>query len=141
MIAANGVVGAGDSDPGRALAPGSYITIYGANLSPTTRSFVTPYLPISLVGVSVSFDVASVGISVPGRISYVSASQINVQIPWELQGQTSAMVKVTNNGVSSALYTLPLAGYAPAFLAALTAQRGQPVSIYANGLGPVDNQP
>ncbi|MDQ2901197.1 MAG: hypothetical protein M3Y07_15575, partial [Acidobacteriota bacterium] len=48
---------------------------------------------------------------------------------------------VTNNGVSSALYTLPLAGYAPAFLAALTAQRGQPVSIYANGLGPVDNQP
>ncbi|MDQ6662927.1 MAG: S8 family serine peptidase, partial [Acidobacteriota bacterium] len=140
-IAANGVVGAGDSDPGHALAPGSYITIYGANLGPTTRSFVTPYLPVSLVGVSVSFDVPSASVSVPGRISYVSASQINLEIPWELQGQTSASLKVTNNGVSSALYTLPLATYAPAFVAAGVAQRGQPVSIYANGLGPVDNQP
>ncbi|MGI8989367.1 MAG: S8 family serine peptidase [Bryobacteraceae bacterium] len=140
-IPANGVVGAGDSDPGRALAPGSYITIYGANLSPTTRSFVTTYLPISLVGVSVGFNVPSAGIGVPGRVSYVSASQINVQIPWELQGQTSTLLTVTNNGVSSAQYTLPLAAYAPAFVAAGSAQRGQPVSIYANGLGPVDNQP
>ncbi|MDQ6700033.1 MAG: S8 family serine peptidase [Acidobacteriota bacterium] len=162
-IASNGVVNAASFQVGRGLAPGSYITINGVNLSPTSRSFVTPYLPISLLGVSVSFDVPSAGISVPGRISYASDTQINVQIPWELRGQSSASMKVTIDGISSALYTVPLSDYSPALFeftdagsgqliaaavqgpqiitSARPAQRGQVVSLYANGLGPVNNQP
>ncbi len=163
-IANNGVVNAASFQVGRGLAPGSYITIGGTNLSPTSRSFVTPfYLPISLLGVSVSFDAPSAGISVPGRISFASDTQINVQIPWELRGQSSASMKVTIDGIPSALYTVPLAEYSPALFefndagsgqriaaavdssqvitSAHPAQRGQAVSLYANGLGPVNNQP
>ena len=48
------------------FAPGSYISIFGAGLSESTAVFRTPYLPLSLAGVSVSFDVPSAGIHAPG---------------------------------------------------------------------------
>ena len=155
------VVDAASFQSGRALAPGSYITIAGSSLSNAAGSFFTPYLPISLAGVSVTFDAP--GISVPGRLSFASNSQVNVQIPWEFQGQTSASMKVIVNGITSAVTTLRLADYSPGafeftdaagqrLAAALDqsgqvvtsthpVQRGQAISLYANGLGPVSNQP
>jgi uncharacterized protein (TIGR03437 family) len=40
------------------------------------------------------------------------------------------------------LYTLPLAAYAPAFFGQpAAAQPGETISLWANGLGPVTNQP
>jgi uncharacterized protein (TIGR03437 family) len=96
---------------------------------------------------------------VPGHLTYISASQINVQVPWELQGQTSALVKVTIDYSNGNVVTLPVSNYAPAFfevgsgvVAALDAnyaligstnpaRRGQFIQLYANGLGPVSNQP
>ena len=53
--------------------------------------------------------------SLPGRMYYVSPTQINLQVPWELQGQTSALIKVTVEDSQGSLYTLPLVPYAPAF--------------------------
>jgi len=161
-IASNGVVN-GASFQASPVTPGSYITIAGQNLAPVTAGYVTVNLPLSIAATSVSFDVPAAGISVPGHLSYISPNQINVQVPWELSGQASAMIKVTSAGISSALYTLPLASYGPGvfeytgsdgslYAAALDgssqlittrnpAQRGQYISIYVNGLGPVTNQP
>jgi uncharacterized protein (TIGR03437 family) len=106
--------------------------------------------------------VPAAGISVPGYIYYVSAGQLNLQAPWELQGQTSAQVKVIVGESISSLMTIPIAAYSPAFfqyqagginyISALdlnnnlittsnAARRGQTIQIYANGLGPVNNQP
>ena len=97
--------------------------------------------------------------SVPGHLTYVSPGQVNVQIPWELQGQSSAQVKVTIDYSNGNLISVPLASYTPAFfhgsdgtVAALDqqsavvsstnpARRGQIVQLFANGLGPVTNQP
>ena len=162
-IAANGVVNGGSFLAGTGLAAGSYATIAGTDLAMISTPFFTPYLPLFLAGVTVTFDAG--GISVPGYISYVSPTQINVQIPWELQGQTSAQVKVKVQGNPSALYTLPLVAASPAafeftdatsanLVAAVTdavtgtvitsnrpAARGKAISIYANGLGPVTNTP
>ncbi len=108
---------------------------------------------------NVSFDVPSTGLSVPGHLTYVSPSQVNVQVPWELEGQTSAQVKVTINYTYGNVVTVPLQNFAPAFfeistgaVAALDlnykiigasnpAVRGQPVALYVNGLGPVTNTP
>src|ERR1039457_2036386 len=99
------------------LAPGSYITIKGTSLSDTIQVFSTPYLPVSLSTVSVSFDGG--GLSLPGHLHFVSPGQINVQIPWEFQGQSSVAMKVTIAGntadLQSTVYTVPLANYAPAF--------------------------
>jgi uncharacterized protein (TIGR03437 family) len=142
------------------FAPGSYIALFGNNLAPSTSSYTTTYLPVSLNSVSVSFDAPN--ISVPGHIVFVSPGQVNVQVPWELQGQTAVQVKVSVNGSSGVVYTMPLGAYAPAFfeipsggqnIAAAVDENGNVVTtsnpvaqghvvqLFANGLGPVNNQP
>jgi minor extracellular serine protease Vpr len=153
-IASSGVVNAANFSQG--VAPGSYVAVFGNNLAQTTRSYNTPYLPLAIDQVSVSFDAP--GVSVPGHLVFVSPGQVNVQIPWELAGQSSAQMKVSLANSSGALYTLPLAGYSPAFFeiqgiaaaldetnrvvtAANPVAQGHVVQLFANGLGPVTNQP
>jgi uncharacterized protein (TIGR03437 family) len=163
-IATSGISPAAGAQPGQPVAPGSYISIFGRNLSDIFKVFSTPFLPLSLGGVSVSFDVPERRLSLPGRIHFVSESQINVQVPWELQGITQALVKVSIGNSSSALYRLPLNDVSPGLfefaepatgrllVAALddafalitqqrAAARGAVVQLFANGLGPVTNQP
>jgi uncharacterized protein (TIGR03437 family) len=94
-------------------------------------AFNTPYLPVSLAGVSVSFDSPAANIHAPGHLSYVSPTQINVQIPLELAGVSSAVMKVSLSNSSSFDFaradnpnlgnwqtqtiTIPIASYAPSF--------------------------
>lgn len=156
-IAANGIANGASFE--NTAAPGSYISIFGADLSDTTNYETGATLPLAIDYVTVSFDVPAAGISVPGRLVYVSPNQVNVQVPWELQGQSSAQVKVTVDYSNGNVVSLPLSDYAPAFFevsssvaAALDAnnrligssnpaRRGQTVQLFANGLGPVTNQP
>ncbi|MDP2999093.1 MAG: S8 family serine peptidase [Bryobacterales bacterium] len=163
-IETNGVVNAASQRTGQGLAPGSYISIFGRGLAGATRVFSTPYLPLSLAGVSVSFDVPARKLSLPGRIHFVSDGQINVQIPWELQGLNSAIMKVSIGESSSALWDVPLNDYSPAFFEYAEASSGRSLAagldesyrligtgnavrrggiaqLYVNGLGPVDNPP
>jgi uncharacterized protein (TIGR03437 family) len=156
-IAPNGVVNAASFD--KPVAPGSYITIFGNGLSDTTDSATTPILPLAIDFALVSFDVPSANISAPGHMIYVSPGQVNLQVPWELQGQTSAQVKVTIDFSYGNVVTVPLADYAPAFFeigggnvaardlnnnvlgTSNPAKQGQTIQLYLNGLGPVSNQP
>lgn len=157
----NGVVNAASGQVGSGLAPGSYISIFGSGLSDVLRVETTASLPLSLASVNVGFDVPGKTESYAGRIHFVSPGQVNVQVPWELQGKTSASMKVSIGDFSSSNYTVQLNDYSPAFfeyveqasgkslIAALDenfklltstngAKRGRPIQIYANGLGPVD---
>jgi minor extracellular serine protease Vpr len=157
-----------------AIAPGSIVAIKGSNVMDTGNlvnttlgydvSTISPF-PLALDAVNVSFDVPSAGISVAAPIVAVSQNQINVQVPWELQGQTSAQVKVIideefGTPIFSNVVTVPIAASAPAFFLfnngntpdALDANyhiitssnpaiRGQSIMLYANALGPVANTP
>jgi uncharacterized protein (TIGR03437 family) len=167
-IGSGGIVDAASFTANRALAPGSWISIFGTNMSDVTDgaystcpqcSPLSQPLPLGLDGVAFSFDTST--LSLPGRFSFVSPGQLNVQVPWELAGQTSAFVKVIVNYTYSALYLLPIAEYSPGFFvinyttneaAALLPNyslvsssnpvpRGTPVLLYLNGLGPVNNPP
>jgi minor extracellular serine protease Vpr len=162
VIAPGAAVNAASFEVGSGLAPGSYVSLFGVGLSDATRATRTASLPLALNDVSVSFDVPG-QVSAPGRIYYVSPNQVNVQIPWELQGQTSAQIKVTVGDAFGKVYTLPLAQYSPAIFtiadsaagavaaaehlggAVVTtsnpARRGEIVQIFANGMGPVTNTP
>ncbi len=168
-ISTHGGVNAADFQVGPGAVPGSYIALFGTGLSDpgfiNAADFAAaPFLPLAIDYVSVSFDVPSAGLSLPGGLYYVSPTQVNVQVPWELQGQTSALIKVTVQDSFGSVYTLPIAPYAPAFYdyvesgtkntlvmaldasnnligSANKATRGQTVHLYANGLGPVNNQP
>jgi minor extracellular serine protease Vpr len=131
QISANGIADAASySVPVGGFAPGSYISIFGSGLSESYLAVFTPYLPLSLAGVSVSFDVPAANIHVPAHFYFVNATQIDVQIPWELAGQPTAEVKVTlSDSVSktvrpgdaelgtfqSQLVTIPIGTYAPEF--------------------------
>jgi len=97
----------------------------------------------------------------PGRFNYVSPTQLNLQVPWELVGQTSATVKVMVNYTYGSEYTLTLAEYSPGIFvidnttqaaAALDQNNvvvtssnpvapGSTVQLFLNGLGPVSNTP
>jgi minor extracellular serine protease Vpr len=151
-----------------AVAPGSWISIYGTNLSDyTDNAFSVPF-PLGIDYVAFSFDAGcasgTCAVSVPGRFQFVSPDQLNVLVPWELAGQTSATVKVIINYTYSAEYTLQLASYSPGIFlnygatvngqviaAALDGHnqvlssgnpiaRGDTVQLFLNGLGPVNNQ-
>lgn len=161
-IRSDGIVNAISGEVGRGLAPGSYISIYGAGLAETTRAATTPILPLSLANVSVSFDTESPRLSLPGRLHFVSPEQVNVQIPWELEGVNRVLVKVSQGwDFSTALYQLPLSALSPAVFdyreppsgrplalvldernrlvgTSNPARRGSIIQVYANGLGPVD---
>jgi uncharacterized protein (TIGR03437 family) len=147
-IPANGVVNAATFQVGQGMAAGSYISIFGTLLSDANAIVTTPSLPVSLALVSISFDGG--GLSLPGHIHFVSPGQINVQIPWEFQGQSSVQMKVTyGDFLWSDIYTVPLGTYSPGVFAITDAsgavisqsnpaKRGQTIIVYANGLGPVD---
>ena len=179
VIAQPNISGVADAAVGsKTVAAGSYISIYGTNLvNPAAIQGLTQYgdgatmlpFPLNLDGVSVSFDVpggydgtpADYNGS-PGHIVFVASTggQINLQVPWELQGASSVQVKINVDGVANSnVITVPLAQYAPTIFqangivaavdattgtiitAANPAHAGDVVELYANGLGPVNNQP
>jgi minor extracellular serine protease Vpr len=158
-IADGGVADAATFDRTGPFAPGSYVTIFGAALSDFSDYAESATLPLQIDQTHVSFDVPSAGISVPGHLIYVSPTQVNVQIPWELRGQSSVQVKVSINYSDGNVITLPLADAAPSLFAgeggmaaaldatsqvvtsANPARQGQTLQLFANGLGPVVNQP
>jgi uncharacterized protein (TIGR03437 family) len=160
-ISAGGIVDGAAFTANRAVAPGSIISIFGTNLSDSSAGATQFPIPLGISGVAFSFDVPSAGVSLPARFHYVSPTQLNVQVPWELANYPSAIVKVIINYTYSATYTLNLATYAPGFFTnpsgstnaaaedltytVITAShpvaRGTTVTLYMNGLGPVNNQP
>ncbi|MBZ5583968.1 MAG: AMP-binding protein, partial [Acidobacteriia bacterium] len=152
------------------IAPGSYAALFGSNLIDTglytAGAAGSARLPMSLDDVNVSFDATINGarVSYPARLLYVSPTQVNLQVPWELQGAATAQVKVIVDeyygppSIYGNVYTVKLSDYAPAFFesngiaaaldvnySAITpankASRGDVIQLFANGLGPVSNQP
>jgi uncharacterized protein (TIGR03437 family) len=77
-ISANGVVNA--AGLGNAISPGTWVSIFGTALAPTTRSwlasdFVNGLLPTSLDGVGVTIN------GKPAAVAFISPTQINVLAP------------------------------------------------------------
>jgi uncharacterized protein (TIGR03437 family) len=77
----------------RSVAPGQLLTLFGTDLAPASP--FTP--PAGVAASSASFGVFFNGI--PAPILYSSAQQINVQVPYEIAGQTSVRMQVLDNQV------------------------------------------
>lgn len=80
-----------------AVAPGQVISVFGNGLGPATP--VTP--PGGTMPSSSSLGVFFNGI--PAPIIYASAQQVNVQVPYEIAGQTRVQMQVTSTGGSPPL--------------------------------------
>jgi uncharacterized protein (TIGR03437 family) len=161
VINANGIVN-GASFTAQST-PGFIGSLFGTNLAPANGSASAVPLPVELNGVSVSVS----GYLAP--LFFVSPTQINFQLPWELLGQNQVVALVAVNGTLSATQVLALRTLSPgifslnsagtgqgavqiantAIYAATSVQgaqarpavAGEYVTIYCSGLGDVSNRP
>ncbi|MCL5743445.1 MAG: IPT/TIG domain-containing protein, partial [Acidobacteria bacterium] len=85
-ITANGATLAGGMDAAK-IAPGTIVTILGDDMSDETAAvpYGAPTLPTTLAGVRVYVD----GMEAP--LLYVSPGQINAQVPWETNYETTSV--------------------------------------------------
>lgn len=157
-----GVVNAASYAAG-GLIPGSIVSLFGVSLAPSAEG-ATSSLPPTLNGVTVTLN----GVKAP--LFYVSPSQINAQVPWELTGQSQATLLVLGPDFTSAPQVLTVspvspgififtadghgavrnafspfqvaipAGMVPGVDSGPVAREGY-ISIYCTGLGTVSNQP
>jgi uncharacterized protein (TIGR03437 family) len=81
-------------------------------------------LPTSLAGVSVRFNN-----NVFAPLLFVSPTQINAQLPWEVLANGTVTLVVTNNGVASEPQTVPVSSFSPAVFAA----QGNAIAIHTDG--------
>ncbi len=161
-ISAGGIQNAAASVSPAILTPGTFATIYGVQLAAQPAQAMGAPFPVTLGGVSVLVN----GIQAP--LYYVSPTQIDFVVPWEVTGtQATIIVQVsgfTSNGVIVAIApsapqiftvnqqgtgqadaliagTTSLAAPVGAFPGSRPVQRGEYISLYATGLGAVQNQP
>src|SRR5580692_11521066 len=110
-VANGGVLNGGSFIVGQAVSPGSVVSIFGNGLANATLIGDTIPLSASLGGTSVFFN----GEQAP--LYFVSAGQINAQLPWDLlaPGATTGTVNVTvtNGAATSTPMAVQLAALAP----------------------------
>jgi uncharacterized protein (TIGR03437 family) len=106
---------------GGVVSPGELVTIFGNSIGPTasaSTSFVAGKLPFTLGGVEVTFN----GQQAP--LLYGSTGQINAIAPFELAGQSTAQMAVTQDGQSFTT-TVAVAATNPSIFAANATGTGQ----------------
>jgi uncharacterized protein (TIGR03437 family) len=114
-----------------AISPGELITIKGTQLGPTTPANFTVgvgnTVSNTLAGVQVLFD------TVPGTPTYVSATQINVIVPYEIAGRASTTVTVSYQGQVSGGIPQQIASQAPGIYTFSATGTGQAAVLNQNG--------
>ncbi len=98
-----------------AVSPGEIVTLFGNGIGPATPSTGTSFqptasgtVPTTLANVSLTFN------NVAAPLIFVAPGQINAIVPYQVAGQTSVPVVVTNNGTASAAFTVPVTAATPA---------------------------
>lgn len=146
------------------LSPGSDPAVFGSGFaSELTVAPAGRELPVELAGVQVLLN------DIPAPLFFVAPTQINFQTPWELLGADEALLRVVANNRESYAQQVLINLYDPGIFTAnqrgtgqgsiliagttsLAApegfvpgsrpvRRGEFLSIYCNGLGPVDDPP
>jgi uncharacterized protein (TIGR03437 family) len=145
------------------VSPGELISVYGANLGPSTPVSASGSgdLPTSLGGTTVTFD----GTAVP--LYYVANNEVSIQTPVTLNPGATTKIQVTSTYGASSTVTLPVVPARPGIFTIESmgggqasavnqdgsingngtvtangsdkpAPAGSVISIYASGLGPVN---
>jgi uncharacterized protein (TIGR03437 family) len=144
-----GIVNAASSLP--SLAPGALISIFGSDLASETGAATGTPLPTAILGASITIN------GDPAPLLWVSATQINAQVPFETPPGIATLV-VTVNAVRSAPAVFEVAAAGPGVFAdpdnhavaanypdgtlnspENPARPGQYVVVYLTGQGLVDN--
>ena len=142
------VVNAASSKAGYPVAPGSLVSAYGAFAGASAESAASLPLPMTLGGAMVTVG------GMPAPLLYVSAGQINLQIPWGVSlAQPAAPIVVTAGGNTVQGLVL-LAETDPGLFGVVVNHADGSINsmdnpappegvviVYGTGIGPVDNRP
>jgi uncharacterized protein (TIGR03437 family) len=87
------------------VAPGQLITVFGNGIGPVDPVVGltgAANVPVSLGGVSITFD------GIPAPLLYVSSTQVNVQVPFEIKGKASTemLLSLNRRRVESRLFAV-----------------------------------
>jgi uncharacterized protein (TIGR03437 family) len=141
------------------VSPGCIMLIKGSNLATAAAAASTSPLLTNMNGTQVLVD------GIPSPLLYVSPSQVDVQVPWEANKGVALSVQVSVNGVlsnkvsvasttfSPGVFSLPsgqgsivtldgaLAAPLGTYFGSRPVRPGEFISIYATGMGTVNNRP
>jgi uncharacterized protein (TIGR03437 family) len=158
LAGVTGAVNGASFGKGLPLPPGALASLFGSGFAASNAQAQLIPLPLSLGGVSVTMG------GVPAPLLFVSPTQINFQVPWEINASTASIVVTagsatlpafqanigpvvpgiftTQSGVGQAIAINPdgsLAGPENSIpgLAIHPAKAGDPLEILATGLGAV----
>jgi uncharacterized protein (TIGR03437 family) len=113
-----------------AIAPGELITIKGNNIGPSTPASFTVNgnntVNNTLGGVQVMFD------SNPGTPIYVSATQVNVIVPYEIAGRAQTAITLIYQNQVSAPIVETVAAQAPGIFTFSSTGAGQAAALNQN---------
>jgi uncharacterized protein (TIGR03437 family) len=142
------------------LTPGSLAAVFAAGVLDAPGIVAADSLPLSpsLSGVSVTLNGAPVPILAVANTA--GTEQVNFQAPFEIAGQSTVSMRVTRNGSSSSAVDVPVLPVQPGIFTSdlvhgliillpdyklmssdQPLERGKYAYFYAEGLGPVSNQP
>jgi uncharacterized protein (TIGR03437 family) len=108
LVNAAGVVSAASLAPNAPVAPGSYLSIFGSNLSAEPSAASSLPLPATLGGAQVLLG------GQPLPLNYVGPKQINAIVPYGTPVNTIQQLTVIQNGMYSLAETLVVAVAQPA---------------------------
>jgi uncharacterized protein (TIGR03437 family) len=149
LLVTGNVLSAATFLPG-AAAPGGLFTMMATDLAGSIHTAATPNLPTLLDGVTVTIN------GIPAPLLYVSPTQINAQVPFEV-GSGPARLELIKNGVPGQPVPISIADTAPQIFqiagtraAALNqdysvnapgnpATTGSVISLFWTGQGQVNN--
>jgi uncharacterized protein (TIGR03437 family) len=150
-VTPQGTVNPFNPQVGGPLAPGTIMTIYGSNLAPQAGQPTSIPLATSINGTSVIIG------GIPAPLFYVSPSQINVQVPFELDSSKQYQVVVSAGGAIAAPQSIQMNASTPGvaafgdgtiiaqhaadgslILPGSPAQPGEYIVLYLLGMGATD---
>ncbi len=113
------------------VAAGSLVAIFGSELASSVQLAASATWPTVLADVSVTFN------GVLAALYYVSAGQINSQMPWNTLAagvaSGTASVVVRRGAASSQPRTVQVAAFSPAIFTATGSGAGQAIAINLDG--------
>lgn len=98
------------------IAPGEVVTLFGVGMGPSTLAYFTldanNRIPTSLAGVRILFN------GNPAPLIYASDKQSAAIVPFEVENQPTAEIRVEYNGTTSAPVSVPVTNTMPGIFSA-----------------------
>jgi uncharacterized protein (TIGR03437 family) len=118
------------------VAPGSIAAIFGTGLNDGSQVLFSSFGSDGLLVKTLGGASVTVG-DIPAPMFYSTSGQLGIQIPLELDGQSSANVQVTVGGQISQVQTVNLTSVKPGLFTVSQDGRGTAVCLHTDGVTPV----